>query len=51
MIHWLINTSLRARVLTLVIAALVLVVGITQLRTMTIDVYPRIVIQQHIKSL
>ncbi|MCB0064218.1 MAG: efflux RND transporter permease subunit [Caldilineaceae bacterium] len=40
MIRWLIETSLRARVLTLVIAALILVVGITQLRAMPIDVFP-----------
>ncbi|MEZ4681655.1 MAG: efflux RND transporter permease subunit [Caldilineaceae bacterium] len=40
MIRWLIETSLRARILTLVIAAIILVVGITQLRAMPIDVFP-----------
>ena len=40
MIRWLIELSLRARVLTLVIAVILIAIGITQLRTMTIDVFP-----------
>lgn len=40
MIRWLTELSLRARILTLVIAAVVLIAGITQLQEMTIDVFP-----------
>ena len=40
MVRWLIGLSLRARILTLVIAAVILVVGVAQLRTASIDVFP-----------
>jgi len=40
MVRWLIETSLRARILALVIAAMILLVGFSQLRTMPIDLFP-----------
>lgn len=40
MVRWLIETSLRARILAFVVAAIILIVGVAQLRTVPIDVFP-----------
>jgi Cu/Ag efflux pump CusA len=40
MIHWIVDTSLRFRLLVVALAAGVMVVGITQLRDAPVDVLP-----------
>ena len=40
MIRWIVNTSLRLRFLTLIVAAMLMVFGTTQFRSMPVDVYP-----------
>jgi Cu/Ag efflux pump CusA len=40
MLHWIVGTSLRLRFLVIVIAAVLVVFGITELRKMPVDVYP-----------
>lgn len=40
MIRWIVASSLRLRFVTLVVAAVLLAVGITQLRRMPVDVFP-----------